>query len=110
MYRKQLLESNLLSVFSVVVDAMLKLLFVGVLFQVIRCQTLYKSVFINDSFLYDGKEKELNILLDGCENKLREESIKTKEGIRREKELKSKLEASEIAVMALHGHYFQGKT
>lgn len=110
MYRQQLLESNLLSVFSVVVDAMLKLLFVGVLFQVIRCQTLYKSVFINDSFLYDGKEKELNILLDGCENKLREKSIKTKEGIRREKELKSKLDASEIAVMALHGHYFEGKT
>lgn len=86
MYRQQLLESNLLSVFSIVVDAMLKLLFVGVLFQVIRCQTLYKSVFINDSFLYDGKEKELNFLLDGCENKLREESIKTKEGIRRERE------------------------
>lgn len=110
MYRQQLLESNLLSVFSVVLDAMLKLLFVGVLFQVIRCQTLYTSVFINDSFLYDSKEKELNFLLDGCENKLREESIKTKEGIRREKELKSKLEASEIAVMVLHGHYFQGKT
>lgn len=76
----------------------------------VRCQTLYKSVFINDSFLYEGKEKELNFLLDGCENKLRQESINTEEGIRREKELKSKLEASEIAVMALHGHYFQGKT
>nr|XP_034307183.1 uncharacterized protein LOC105326764 isoform X1 [Crassostrea gigas] len=86
---------------------MLKLLFVGVLFQVIRCQTLYESVFINDSFLYDGKEKELNDLLDGCENKLREESIKTKEGIRREKELKSKLEASDIAVMVFQGNYFQ---
>lgn len=109
MYRQELLESNLLSLYSVVVDAMLKLLFVGVLFQVIRCQTLYESVFINDSFLYDGKEKKLNILLDGCENKLREESIKTKEGIRREKELKSKLEASDIAVMVFQGNYFQGK-
>lgn len=109
MYRQELLESNLLSLYSVVVDAMLKLLFVGVLFQVIRCQTLYESVFINDSFLYDGKEKKLNNLLDGCENKLREESIKTKEGIRRKKELKSKLEASDIAVMVFQGNYFQGK-
>lgn len=108
MYR-QLLESNLLSEYSVVVDAMLKLLLVGVLFHVITCQTLYESVFINDSFLYDGKEKELNFLLDGCENKLREESIKTKEGIRREKELKNKLEASDIAVMVFQGNYFQGK-
>lgn len=105
MYRQE----QLFIAYSVVVDAMLKLLFVGVLFQVIRCQTLYESVFINDSFLYDGKEKELNILLDGCENKLREESIKTKEGIRREKELKSKLEASDIAVMVFQGNYFQGK-
>lgn len=109
MYRQQLLESNLLSEYSVVVDAMLKLLFVGVLFHVITCQTLYESVFINNSFLYDGKEKELNFLLDGCENKLREESIKTKEGIRREKELKNKLEASDIAVMVFQGNYFQGK-
>lgn len=109
MYRQQLLESNVLSLYTVVVDAMLKLLFVGVLFQVIRCQTLYESVFINDSFFYDGKENELNILLDGCENKLREEIIKTKEGIRREKELKSKVEASAIAVMVFQGNYFQGK-
>lgn len=109
MYRQQLLESNLLSEYSVVVGAMLKLLLVGVLFHVITCQTLYESVFINDSFLYDGKEKELNFLLDGCENKLREESIKTKEGIRREKELKNKLEASDIAVMVFQGNYFQGK-
>lgn len=88
---------------------MLKLLFVGVLFQVVTPQYLYQSVLINDSFLHDGKEKELNILLHGCENKLLEESIKTSERIRKEKQLMSKLEASDIALMALQGHYFQGK-
>lgn len=104
MYRQQLLESNLLSVFSVVVDAMLKLLFVGVLFQVIRCQTLYKSVFINDSFLYDGKEKELNILLDGCENKL------LRKGFEERKNSKASWKHQKSLSWPLHGHYFEGKT
>lgn len=88
---------------------MLKVLFVGVVFQVVTPQTLYQSVLINDSLLHDGKEKELNILLHRCENQLLEESLKTSERIRKEKQLISKLEASEIALMALHGHYFQGK-
>lgn len=49
------------------------------------------------------------MLLHGCENKLREESIKSSERIRKKEELVSKLEASDIALMALQGHYFQGK-
>lgn len=85
MYRQE----QLFIAYSVVVDAMLKLLFVGVLFQVIRCQTLYESVFINDSFLYDGKEKELNILLDGCENKLREKVSKLRKGFEERKNSKA---------------------
>lgn len=95
--------------YLILVDAMLKLLFVGVLLQVVTPQTLYQSVLISDSFLQDGKEKELNMLLHGCENKLREESIKSSERIRKKEELVSKLEASDIALMTLQGHYFQGK-
>lgn len=38
-----------------------------------------------------------------------EKSIKSIERIRKEEELVSKLEASDIAFMVLEGHYFQGK-
>lgn len=38
-----------------------------------------------------------------------EESIKSSVRIRKEEELVSKLEASDIAFMVLERHYFQGK-